>query len=162
MNVDEMRLKNTLSHEVHVTQTSRDVTTTTRSQCMLTGCATCACKCSCICWSLCHACPHCSCCCCSGCKYTVFVASFLQQEMHSFHSPSVTVNCVSCYRIDHCNFCIRVVCKRWNRYFQLFSPLSMQLSAWASWVGTAKFHCCSSCGVAINTERLSRCFQQTR
>ena len=26
MNVDEMRLKNTLSHEVHVTQTSRGVT----------------------------------------------------------------------------------------------------------------------------------------
>ena len=51
MNVDEMRLKNTLSHEVHVTQQS--VTTkTTRSQCMLTGCATCACRCSC----------HCTCC----------------------------------------------------------------------------------------------------
>ena len=33
MNVDEMRLKNTLSHEVHVTQTSKGETKTTRSQC---------------------------------------------------------------------------------------------------------------------------------
>ena len=32
MNVDEMRLKNTLSHEVHVTQTSRGVTKQRRSK----------------------------------------------------------------------------------------------------------------------------------
>ena len=38
MNVDEMRFKNTLSHEVHVTQTSKRKTKTTRSQCMLTYC----------------------------------------------------------------------------------------------------------------------------
>ena len=49
--VDDMRLKNTLSHEVHVTQ-HQSVTKTTRSQCMLTGCASCACRCSC----------HCTCC----------------------------------------------------------------------------------------------------
>ena len=49
MNVDEMRLKNTLSHEVHVTQTSRGVTKTARSQCMLRRCASCACSCSCTC-----------------------------------------------------------------------------------------------------------------
>ena len=48
MNVDEMRLKNTLSHEVHVTH-HQGVTKTTRSQCMLTGCATCSCRCSCHC-----------------------------------------------------------------------------------------------------------------
>ena len=52
MNVDEMRLKNTLSHEVHVTHHQGLTTKTTRSQCMLTVCATCACRCSC----------HCTCC----------------------------------------------------------------------------------------------------
>ena len=52
MNVDEMRLENTLSHEVHVTHHEGVTTKTTRSQCMLTGCATCACRCSC----------HCTCC----------------------------------------------------------------------------------------------------
>ena len=25
------------------------------------------------------------------------------------HTPSVTVNCVGCYRIDHCNFCTKFV-----------------------------------------------------
>ena len=49
MNVDEMRLKNTLSHEVHVTHHQGVTTKTTRSQCVLTGCATCACRCSCHC-----------------------------------------------------------------------------------------------------------------
>ena len=48
MNVDEMRLKNTLIRMVHVTQ-HQSVTKTTRSQCVLTGCATCACRCSCTC-----------------------------------------------------------------------------------------------------------------
>ena len=74
---DEMRLKNILNHEEHVTQTSRGATKLRALYAMLTGGATCACKCSCTCCcSLCHACPHCSCCC-SGCKYTVFVANFL-------------------------------------------------------------------------------------
>ena len=50
MNVDEMRLKNTLSHEVHVTQTSRGVTKLRALSAVLTGCATCACKCSCTCY----------------------------------------------------------------------------------------------------------------
>ena len=49
MNVDEMRLKNTLSHEVHVTQTSRGVTKLRALSAVLTGCATCACRCSCTC-----------------------------------------------------------------------------------------------------------------
>ena len=52
MNVDGMRLKNTLSHEVDVTHHEGVTTKTTRSQCMLTGCAPCACRCSC----------HCTCC----------------------------------------------------------------------------------------------------
>ena len=52
MNVDEMRLKNTLSHEVHVTHHQGVTTKTTRSQCMLRCCASCACSCSC----------HCTCC----------------------------------------------------------------------------------------------------
>ena len=38
---DEMRLKNTLSHEVHVTQTSRGVTKLRALGAVLTGCATC-------------------------------------------------------------------------------------------------------------------------
>ena len=49
MNVDEIRLKNTLSHEVHVTQTSRGVTKLRALSAVLTGCATCACRCSCTC-----------------------------------------------------------------------------------------------------------------
>ena len=52
MNVDGMRLKNTFSQEVHVTHHEGVTTKTTRSQCMLTGCATCTCRCSC----------HCTCC----------------------------------------------------------------------------------------------------
>ena len=36
--------------------------------------------------------------------YTVFVAIFSVVEMYSLHPPSVTVNCVDCYRNDHCNF----------------------------------------------------------
>ena len=39
---------------------------------------------------------------------TVFVSffrsHFLYLEMYSLHLPSVTVNCVDCYRNDHCNF----------------------------------------------------------
>ena len=38
-----------LSHEVHVTQTSRGVTKLRALSAVLTGCATCACRCSCIC-----------------------------------------------------------------------------------------------------------------
>ena len=74
---DEVRLKNTLSHEVRVTQTSQERRRLRALSAVLT-CATCACRCSCTCcWcSLCHACPHRSCCCSCG-KYTVFVASFL-------------------------------------------------------------------------------------
>ena len=49
MNVDRMRLKNTLSHEVHVTQTSRGVTRLRGLNAVLTGCATWACRCSCTC-----------------------------------------------------------------------------------------------------------------
>ena len=49
MNADEMRLKNTLSHEVHVTQTSKERRRLRALMCMLTGCATCACQCSCTC-----------------------------------------------------------------------------------------------------------------
>ena len=49
VNVDEMRLKNTLSHEVHVTQTSRSATKQSALCAVLTGCATCACRFSCTC-----------------------------------------------------------------------------------------------------------------
>ena len=43
---DGMRLKNTLSHEVRVTQTSRGVTKLRAPSAVLTSCATCACWCS--------------------------------------------------------------------------------------------------------------------
>ena len=43
---DGMRLKNILSHEVRVTQTSRGVTKLRALSAVLTGCATCACRCS--------------------------------------------------------------------------------------------------------------------
>ena len=46
---DGMRLKNMLSHEVHVTQTSSGVTKLRAQSAVLTGCATCACRCSCTC-----------------------------------------------------------------------------------------------------------------
>ena len=49
MNVDETRLKNTLSQEVRVTQTSRGATKLRALSAVLTGCATCACRCSCTC-----------------------------------------------------------------------------------------------------------------
>ena len=29
--------------------------------------------------------------------------------MYSLHPPSVTVNCVDCYRNDHCNFCTKFI-----------------------------------------------------
>ena len=35
---------------------------------------------------------------------TVFLAIFCRGKMYSLHHPSVTVNCVNCYRNDHCNF----------------------------------------------------------
>ena len=34
----------------------------------------------------------------------IFVRELLYQEMFSLHHPSVTVDCVDCYRNDHCNF----------------------------------------------------------
>ena len=48
--VKEMRLKNTLSHEMRVTQTSRGVTKLRAPSAVLTGCASCACRCSCTCY----------------------------------------------------------------------------------------------------------------
>ena len=42
---DEVRLKNTLSHEVHVTHTSRGATKLRALSAVLTDCATCACRC---------------------------------------------------------------------------------------------------------------------
>ena len=102
---DGMRLKNTLSHEVHVTQTSRGVTKLRAPSAVLTGCATCACRCSLyllLMWFV-------------SCLSSSLILLFML-EVHSFRSqfsvvgdvlftpPSVTVNCVSCYRIDHCNF----------------------------------------------------------
>ena len=77
MNVDEMRLKNTLSHEVHVTQTSKE----RRRLRALSACshvvqlARVGVRVI-VLVVLSHACPQCSCCC-SCCIRTVFVASFL-------------------------------------------------------------------------------------
>ena len=49
MNVDGMRLKNTWSHEVHVTQTSRGVTKLRAPSACSQVVQTCACRCSCTC-----------------------------------------------------------------------------------------------------------------
>ena len=49
---------------------------------------------------------------------------FLYSEVYSLHSPSVTVNCVGCYRIDHCNFCTKLLVRLMphiNRRFTDFS-----------------------------------------
>ena len=35
------------------------------------------------------------------------VRDFLYQEMFSLHLPSVTVDCVDCYRYNHCKLCIK-------------------------------------------------------
>ena len=39
----------------------------------------------------------------AGCRYTIFVANFSVVRDVLF-TPLVTVNCVSCHRIDRCNF----------------------------------------------------------
>ena len=46
-------------------------------------------------------------------KFMLYTYSFRSHfsvvEMYSLHHPSVTVNCVSCYRNDHCNFCTKFI-----------------------------------------------------
>ena len=37
----------------------------------------------------------------------IFVRELLYQELFSLLSPSVTVDCVDCYRYNHDNFCIK-------------------------------------------------------
>ena len=37
----------------------------------------------------------------------IFVRELLYQEMYSLHSPSVTVDCVDCYRYNHDKLCIK-------------------------------------------------------
>ena len=63
---------------------------------MLRWCACCACCCSCCSWS--HAHPQSSCHCCSFGRSHI-AKNFLFLEVYSLHTPSVTVNCVGCYRI---------------------------------------------------------------
>ena len=45
---------------------------------------------------------------------TVFVAIFSVVEMYSLHLPSVTVNCVDCYRYNHYKLC--------TKFFVRFMP----------------------------------------
>ena len=119
MNMDDKWRDSDLSHEVHVRQDEQSVTKIARSQCMLRLCACCACRCSCCSWS--HACPHCSCHWYSVCR-RVSVASFLYLEVYSLHTPSVTVNCVGCYRICHCNFCTKLILRLIPR---IISPITV-------------------------------------
>ena len=51
---------------------------------------------------------HCSCCC-RRFRHSVSVANFLYFEIFSLHLPSMTVNWVGCYRIDHCNLCTKLI-----------------------------------------------------
>ena len=37
----------------------------------------------------------------------IFVRELLYQEMYSLHTPSVTVDCVDCYRYNHDKLCIK-------------------------------------------------------
>ena len=37
----------------------------------------------------------------------IFVRELLYQEVFSLHPPSVTVDCVECYRYNHDKFCIK-------------------------------------------------------
>ena len=37
----------------------------------------------------------------------IFVSDLLYQEMYSLHPPSVTVDCVDCYRYNHDKFCTK-------------------------------------------------------
>ena len=98
-----------------------------------TCCARCTlCCCACRCTS-CHNCPHWSWRCC--CRHTIlrshFVRDFLYQEMYSLHPPSVTVNCVDCYRINHCNFCTKFFVRLMphiNRRFTDFSGFHRSIS----------------------------------
>ena len=39
----------------------------------------------------------------------IFVRELLYQEVFSLHPPSVTVDCVGCYRYNHDKFCIQFV-----------------------------------------------------
>ena len=51
--------------------------------------------------------------------------------MYSLHSPSVTVNCVWCYRIDHCNFCTKFIVRlipQVNRRFTDFRRFPCSIS----------------------------------
>ena len=40
-----------------------------------------------------------------------FVRELLYQEVFSLHPPSVTVNCVGCYRYNHGKLCIKFFCE---------------------------------------------------
>ena len=47
------------------------------------------------------------------------------------HPPSVTVNCVSCYRFDHCNFCTKFIVRlipQVNRRFTDFLRFPRSIS----------------------------------
>ena len=52
-------------------------------------------------------------------------------KMYSLHHPSVTVNCVDCYRIDHCNFCTKFIVRlipQVNRRFTDFCRFPRSIS----------------------------------
>ena len=52
-------------------------------------------------------------CCCPEIR-SHFCRDFLYLEMYSLHPPSVTVNCVDCYRYNHCKLC--------TKFFVRFMP----------------------------------------
>ena len=57
----------------------------------------------------------------------VFVVAILHRifcilEVYSLHPPSVTVDCVGCYRINHCNFCTKLILRLISR---IISPITV-------------------------------------
>ena len=46
---------------------------------------------------------------------------FLYGRLYCLHLPSVTVNCVGCYRICHCNFCTKFIVRLIPRIISPFT-----------------------------------------
>ena len=103
------RLKDDLS-QCGVTRVTKRTNTERRAGVLSpTCCARCTLCCrACRCRS-CHCCPHWSWRC--TCRHTIFCSHFcrdlLYQEMYSLHPPSVTLDCVDCYRYNHDKLCTK-------------------------------------------------------
>ena len=62
-----------------------------------------------------------------------FCLDFLYLEMYSLHPPSVTVNCVDCYRYNHCKLCTKLfvrfgpqINRRFTDYHRFLRSISVE------------------------------------